>query len=598
MRCFFVAMVLAAAGCETPSSTLVDEGLGADTLTFWPPEAGRGTEFTARLEAGRSVFDFGEGEGVELGTGLTVNSFTVLDGWNAVANVTVAADAEIGPRDIRVTAADEVFILDDALTIVDDSFTLQPNRAQMGEMITVEFVGTNTEWDPGKTWASFGEGVEVQEVTVYSEAYMTALVSVEPDASPGKRDVTVETGPDLVTQYGGFTVDRVGLTAVFDPAEVSQGETVPFTVKGDRTHFAVGSVLSFYQGGDEKGDIVVNSVTALDSLNLYGTMTVSNGAELGTRDVLITTGDEGVYLEDALTVSGKELDLSQVGISTWFYVLRGIDNATGDVSERVAGGVVFYLPLDPPCPSIVEICGNVVDDDDDGQHDCYDSDCASDPACGGGPMPYDSNGWWRTYEQGGSADCPANPTVGAGEHVWFESECNVVTFDRATDSSSGMIYYTTDLVLDDYCFDQLYALHTEGEEGGIGEYVIDGVQPTVPADYRLLEPEWCCGFTHNRAEDLTYTWTPAQTYPDAIFMTSISGQLVEPEGANGYAGSLPWDDGEHSYTPDELGALKDGPATFTAYSYIEGPTYGFPFSTIQTNYSKSYLLYQGSVTLE
>ena len=64
-------------------------------------------------------------------------------------------------------------------------------------------------------------------------------------------------------------------------------------------------------------------------------------------------------------------------------------------------------------------------------------------------------------------------------------------------------------------------------------------------------------------------------------------------------GSIPWDDGEHTYTSDELSELKSGSATFVAESLIpKGPLFGFPFSTIQSNYSSTYVYIQGYVVLE
>jgi hypothetical protein len=187
--------------------------------------------------------------------------------------------------------------------------------------------------------------------------------------------------------------------------------------------------------------------------------------------------------------------------------------------------------------------------------------------------------------------------VSAGDHVWFESDCNVVTLDKQIDSASGLIYYTADLTLKDYCFDQEYDLHTEGDPNGIGEYILEGVQPTVPADFSMLTPQLWGNYTQSRSEDFNYTWTPAQTYPDAIFGTQISGTLVST-GESGFAGSLPWDDGVHAYTPAELGELEAGPVSFAAYSYIKGRKFGFPFSTIQSCQSDSVVQVSASMVLE
>jgi hypothetical protein len=338
----------------------------------------------------------------------------------------------------------------------------------------------------------------------------------------------------------------------------------------------------------------------IDAENLWGRMTVSNAAELDWRDVLVTTDDEGVFIEDAFQVTEGDLDLEDVGISLAFYVVRGIDNNTGAISERVVGQAIFYIPLDPACPNSPEAyaCTDGEDNDGDNFTDCYDTDCSNDPSCASGPQPYDANGVFQTYTTGGTSDCPNPITLGAGDYVWFESDCNVVQLEKFIDGASGMIYYSADLTIDDYCFDQLYDLHTQGEDGGIGEYVLEGVQPTVPADFEMLDPMWWGNFTHDRAQDLTYTWTPAQTYPDAYFLTQISGMLEET-GESGYVGSFPWDDGEHSYTAEELSQLQAGSATFVAVSFIpEGPEFGFPFSTIQNNTSSTAVQVQGYLVLE
>jgi hypothetical protein len=596
----FALALLATSGCESSSKPDdTDDVVGVDGLSFWPPEAGRGTTFDARITAGGSVFTFSN-TSLELGSGVTVNSVTVLDGWTATANITVAPGADLGARTAEISTATGQYSIGDALTIVDDSFTLTPNRARIGETVEVEILGQNTEWVSGSTWANFGDDIDVTGVTIFSETYAVASVTVQPDAVPGYRDVAMEDGPDLTTLYNGFQVDRVALSARFDPAEAAQGETVEFTIEGRGTHFSDASDITFWKGGYENGDVVIDSITVIDAENLWGRMTVSNAAEIDWRDVMITTDDEGVFIEDAFQVTAGDINLDDVGISLAFNVTRGIDNTTGAITEIVTGQAIFWVPLDPACPNSPEAyaCSDGEDNDGDDFIDCYDTDCASDPACGSGPQPYDSNGVFQTYTTGGTSDCPNPITLGAGEHVWFESDCNTVQLDRYVDGATGMIYYSAPLTLDDYCFDQMYDLHTQGEDGGIGEYVLEEVQPTVPADFTLLEPGWWGNFTHNRSEDLTYTWTPAQTYPDAFFVTQISGTLVAT-GEGGYAGSIPWDDGEHTYTSDELMQLEAGSANFAAYSIIpEGPEFGFPFSTIQNNKSSTYVYVQGYLVLE
>ena len=50
-------------------------------------------------------------------------------------------------------------------------------------------------------------------------------------------------------------------------------------------------------------------------------MTLSNAAALGSRDVLISTGDEGVYLTDAFEVI-VVIELEEVAIDLSHFVQR------------------------------------------------------------------------------------------------------------------------------------------------------------------------------------------------------------------------------------------------------------------------------------
>jgi hypothetical protein len=598
-----VLLVSMLVGCtdsgKVEESAALSQG---NSLEFWPPSASRGLTFDARLEAGSSVFDF-ETSTLSLGEGVTVNSFTVLDGWTAVANLTVDPAAELGFRSAKVKLQDGDKTIADALNIVADSFTITPDRGLIGSSLQVEILGENTAWEAGKTWAGFGDEIEVTAVDILSETYAVATVTIGREAVPGLRDVTMETGPAVTTAYSAFQVDRVALGANFEPSSINQGATIDFTIMGSGTHFDENTQITFWNHGDENPDLAVERLVVVDAENIYGTLTASNAAEIGFRDVHIDTWIngvlEGVVVEDGIEVVDALPGLENVAIGLSFYVVRGIDNATGAISEYVVGSAIFAIPLDPPCPNSPEAaaCTDEIDNDSDGFIDCYDNDCSNDPACASGPQPYDMNGVFPTYTTGGTSDCPFPETVGAGDHVWFESDCNIVTLYKNIDSSNGAIYYTADLTLEDYCFDQVYDLHTEGEEGGIGEYILEDVQPTVPADYELVDPQFWGNLTHNRAEDFPYSWTPAQTYPDAIFGTQISGTLVST-GESGFVGSLPWDDGLHTYTAAELSELEPGQVTFTAFSYIEGREFGFPFSTIQSNKSDSVVQISGSMILE
>ena len=566
---------LALAGCPDKSAIDTDPDNGTETpvgleFTVSPTTAGTGTTLDVVLSANRSAFLFGDTD-VDFGEGIVVESITVQGGYQTIARVSVEVTAEVGDRDVLIDIAGEETLLEDAFHVIDQSFLIEPSNGKLGETLFVDMVGINTDWEDGYTWGSFGPGVRILDYRVIAPNLATARIAIRPDAPAGPRDVSVENGPEVVTLYDGFTVDRAVITAFFDPAEAYQGETKAFDITGLDTAFTEDLVIEFWDDGGANADIQVVELQVIDIENVFGRIRVSNAAALGPRDVLITAGDESILLPDAITILDAPPDLSNVVPATNFDITRSIDNATGDLNEQIVAFVYFIIPLNPPCG-------------------------ASSPP-GQGPMPYDNNGVWPVPPPAQPVDCPNPETVSAGDFVWLEGPENVVTLPKSVIQSTGQIIYRNDdLVLEDYRFDTLYDLHTQGDPDGIPEVLIERVQPTVPADYYLTSPDLWGDYTHDRTQDFQYSWTPAQTYPEATFSTQISGTLVvNDEG--GFAGSIPWDDGAHAYSSTEMGQLNAGPVSFSATSYIQGPVYSLPFSIYQAQ-SDSTLSTSAQLVLE
>ena len=561
--------LLGLAACEVEGED-TEAVVYGDDFEVDPGVGGIGTQLRVVVNSEDSQFVFGATD-LDFGEDILVDNVTVKDGFTVIADLTIADSAVLGDRDVLIDIDGRSETIADGFEVVEDSFWIDPDSAKLGETIDVQIVGSNTEWTDGHTWTSFGTGVSVLDVSVISETLVEATIAVEDDAQPGSRDVHMETGPKVTTLYDGFVVDRAALTAEFDPPQAYQGETVEFTLIGVDTAWDEDIEISFWDDGGENPDIEIDSITLLDGENLYGKMTLSNAADLGYRDVLVDDGTETIIIPNAVEVLDAEPDLSRVAIGLGFDVSRVQDNSTGDIAESVSAIAYFIIPLDPPCGS---------------------------SSSGSGPSPYDVNGVFPSPPEAEEEDCPNPETVSAGDHVYFESDTNVVTLDKDVITSTGQILYRGyDLTLDDYAFGEIYDLHTEGDPDYIGEYVLEEVQPTVPADFEMIDPQFWGDLTISRAEEFCYEWTPAETYPDAFFGTGIYGTLVST-GEGGFAASLPWDDGEHCYTADELSELEAGPVSWQAYSYIEGREFGFPFSIYQSNQSDSTLSLSASLYLE
>lgn len=602
----------------------------AGQVESWPPEGGQGTTLELQFEATSSVFSFA-GTTVDVGEGITVDLVNVDDGWTARADVTIAPDAALGARDITIESGSRTITLSQAFNVTDDSFDVIPGGARLGETIQVDLLGTNTAWENGVTWPNFGDGVEVVDFTVLTDSLATATVSVDTTTSPGWRDVVLDNGGgDRTTAWSGFKLDRVALAASFDPPIAEQGDTVEFTIQSRGTDFFAGAPrITFSDEFGDNPDIVVDSITVLDAENLYGRMTLSNAAGLGDRDVQIDVSGEGVRIPDAFEVIGGGFDIREVAIDLSFYVVRQRDNDTGAVAESVVARCIFFIPPDPVCPwpqegmndggtaVIASECSDGIDNDEDGFVDCKDKDCNDLMLCGGGgpppegsePAPYDDNGVQEFPPASGgtigngSMDCPPPVTISAGDFVWLESEANVVTLEKTVDAASGMIVYEGQgLTMVDYVPDNLYDLHTQGDPEGIPEYILEDVQPTVPADWTWLSPAMWGNYTHDRTTDFTFEWTPAGTYPDAtLYMQIFSARSPGPmarEGYSGWGGAYPWDDGVHALSASEMSRFAAGPVPVEMYSFIEGREFGLPDSIYQENTAPSYIYLFQQMILE
>jgi len=567
------AGALLSGGCNPEDSTPDDESPGALVLTVDPDIGGRGTTMDVLVSATRSAFGF-DGSSLDLGEGITVDELAVLDAWNLEATVTIADDAPLGAHDVVIDSDGYVRTIEEGFTVIEQSFSIDPPSGLLGETVPVTFAGRNTHWEAGVTWPTFGEGITVMDFTVITDQVAEANISIAADTWAGPRDVLMETGADVVALYDGFLVDRAALAAAWEPSVIEQGETVDFEINARGTSFVDGETeITILDASGASNDYLVDRLVVIDATHLYGELTMSNAARTGMRDVLVNTGEEGVVIPDAFEVIDGPLDLTKVAVSIAFYIVRGVDNSSCQVAESVVAFVWFYLPLDPPC--------------------------GGGGAMGSGPRPYDVNGVFPYPEGGGEPeDCPTPTSVPAGDYVWLESDYNTVTLDRVEESGSGMIYYYGfDLTAADYGAGYWYDLHPQGEEGGLEEVLVENVQPTVPSDWSLTSPQLCHDFTQSRAEDFTYTWTPAQTYPDAIFATGIPGTLAAT-GTGGFVGCIPWDDGEHTYLAAELSQLMPNPAEPYFYAYIEGPDFGLPDSIYQSNPTESYIYLSASMVLE
>ena len=120
---------------------------------------------------------------------------------------------------------------------------LSPAVGRVGQVLSVAIAGQFTNFLQNGTQASFGPGIVVGTgpvggfgpVTVTSPTTAMAQLTINANAAPGLRNVTVATGIQQATLTGGFTVTPATLTSItVTPANpsISKGGTQQFTATG------------------------------------------------------------------------------------------------------------------------------------------------------------------------------------------------------------------------------------------------------------------------------------------------------------------------------------------------------------------------------
>jgi hypothetical protein len=274
---------------------------------------------------------------VRFGTGIVVNSFTVLSSNQMTVSIIIVADTATGARDVSVTTTGGSFTLLNGFTVnqaLPTVTSISPDQGNQETMLNVIIDGTNFT---GATEVRLGSGIVVNSFTVLSSNQITASISIALDCETGKRDVSVTTPGGNFTLPNSFTVKQVLPTiASVIPDNVSQGATLDVAIAG--TNLTGASELRLGTG------IAVNSFTVLNSNQIMANITIVAGTNTGVRDVSITTPGGSFTLQNGFTViqappTITSISPSQGNQGTTFTVIVSGSNLYGATSVSLGHGV-------------------------------------------------------------------------------------------------------------------------------------------------------------------------------------------------------------------------------------------------------------------
>jgi len=235
---------------------------------------------------------------VRFGAGIAVNSLTIINSNQISANITIVSGAGLGPRDVSVVTPGGSFTLPESFTVkqaLPTISSISPDYNMQGATQNVTITGTNLA---GASVVRFGKDIATNSFTVLSSNQIAASITIAPGAGLGPRDVSVVTPGGSFTLPESFTVKQaLPVITSISPAQGNQESTFDITIDG--MYLIGASELRFGTG------ITVNRFTVLSSNQIAAGITIAAAADVGARDVTVTTPGGSFSLPGSFTVKQK-----------------------------------------------------------------------------------------------------------------------------------------------------------------------------------------------------------------------------------------------------------------------------------------------------
>ncbi|MFH1737540.1 MAG: hypothetical protein ABIH23_00940, partial [bacterium] len=221
------------------------------------------------------------------GSDISVES-DVLDGTVMIARLMIPAETSPGLRDVCVRNPEPgggVSVLKDAFSVVNPAplaVAITPEKVARGTSAEIEITGA--DFILGVTTVSFGDGIEIDSLTVLSNSKIRLIARMPLNAPLGPHDVLVrntEPGGGESLLLGGLLVtDRPpSITAVF-PARAARGGSTSVSLTG-RGFVPQMMLLTLGEG------ISVDSLVVGDSCRITARISIALNAEAGPRDLIL-----------------------------------------------------------------------------------------------------------------------------------------------------------------------------------------------------------------------------------------------------------------------------------------------------------------------
>jgi uncharacterized repeat protein (TIGR01451 family) len=235
-------------------------------------------------------------------SGITVNSVTVTDSDDLVANITIGPTAKVGAVNVIVTTG-TTRSFDGKFRVLPPALAISPNIGTQGETLDVTLTGLTFVSGMTVQFGPSTSGITVNSLTISSTAQAIANVTIALNAPQKSVNVTVTNGQSSFSEARAFTVEPALLT--LSPSGGTQGETLDVTLTG--LTFVPGMTVQF---GPSTSGITVNSLTILNASEAIANISIALNAPQKAQTVTLSNGASSFRENDAFVVGPASLTLS------------------------------------------------------------------------------------------------------------------------------------------------------------------------------------------------------------------------------------------------------------------------------------------------
>jgi hypothetical protein len=194
---------------------------------------------------------------------------------------------------------------------------VSPAFGTQGQTLNVSLTAVGTRFVQGTTFANFGDGITVDNLTITTATTANATITISNTTPVGYRTITLVTGGQFATSILSpqnnpiFQIGPNNATLVsVSPNTEPQGFSGSVTLTAAGTHFLESATQVSIAGA------IVGSVNVTSPTTAIAQVAVPASAPVGPQNVTVATGGEIAGLSNAFTITGATPALLSITPST------------------------------------------------------------------------------------------------------------------------------------------------------------------------------------------------------------------------------------------------------------------------------------------